>query len=271
MKKNTAFIKRLRTGLSASAQDTFVAETRTLSLQKYLSEIISATAEGLSRLKTSSEIATAVEVVSALHQRFGPVEFTRQLAWLLGKGLSPPDKAQVKLWTAEVREREEKERLIRQRVLLRVVSEFWLCGILRSLDDVDRPDDASTRTKESQGQPEPKPRPVSNGLKSGSQIDHEPFPLEVLKELLGHDPEHVNLSLAVLFVKNFSWDILGLKPPSDESRKVPDIDGAPQRQQNLEMSPINCQKRMHPSFLNRFVKDSSTSSNVTSEVSRITS
>jgi regulator of nonsense transcripts 2 len=227
LKKNTAFIKRLRTGLSASAQDTFVAETRTLSLQKYLSEIISATAEGLTRLKTSSEIATAVEVVSALHQRFGPADFTRQLAWLLGKGLSPPDKAQVKLWTAEVREREEKERLIRQRVLLRVVSEFWLCGILRSLDDVDRPDDASTRTKESQTQPEPKPRPVSNGLKSGSQIDHEPFPLEVLKELLGHDPEHLNLSLAVLFVKNFSWDILGLKPPSDESRKVPDNDSAP--------------------------------------------
>lgn len=227
LKKNTAFIKRLRTGLSASAQDTFVTETRTLSLQKYLSEIISATAEGLGRLKTSSEIATAVEVVSALHQRFGPADFTRQLAWLLGKGLSPPDKAQVKLWTAEVREREEKDRLVRQRVLLRVVSEFWLCGILRSLDDVDRPDDASTRTKESQAQPEPKPRPVSNGLKSGSQIDHEPFPLEVLKELLGHDPEHVNLSLAVLFVKNFSWDILGLKPPSDESRKVPDNDSAP--------------------------------------------
>ena len=227
LKKNTAFIKRLRTGLSASAQDTFVTETRTLSLQKYLSEIISATAEGLSRLKTSGEIATAVEVVSALHQRFGPAEFTRQLAWLLGKGLSPPDKAQVKLWTPEVREREEKERLVRQRVLLRVVSEFWLCGILRSLDDVDRPDDTSTRTKETQGQPEPKPRPVSNGLKSGSQIDHEPFPLEVLKELLGHDPEHVNLSLAVLFVKNFSWDILGLKPPSDESRKIPDADGAP--------------------------------------------
>ena len=136
--------------------------------------------------------------------------------------MSPPDKAQVKLWTPEVREREEKDRLVRQRVLLRVVSEFWLCGILRSLDDVDRPDDASTRTKESQSQPDPKPRPVSNGLKSGSHIDHDPFPLEVLKELLGHDPEHVNLSLAVLFVKNFSWDILGLRPPSDESRKVPD-------------------------------------------------
>ncbi|KIV97113.1 hypothetical protein, variant 1 [Exophiala mesophila] len=224
LKKNTAFIKRLRTGISSAAQDTFLTETRTLSLQKYLSEIISATYEGLTRLKTASEVSTGVEVVSALHQRFGPTEFTKKLAWLLGKGLTPPDKAQVKQWTAEVREREEKDRLVRQRVLLRVVTEFWLCGILRNLDDVDRPDDAATRTKESSTQAEPRTRAAPNGLK-GDSTDHDPFPLEVLKELLAHDPEHVNLSLAVLFVKNFSWDILGFKSPSDESRKIPDSEG----------------------------------------------
>lgn len=194
-------------------------------MQKYLSEIISATAEGLGRLKTASEVATGVEVVSALHQRFGPGEFTKQLAWLLGKGLTPPDKAQVKLWSAEVREREDKERLVRHRVLLRVVTEFWLCGILRSLDDVDRPDEAVPRGKEAPSQPDPKPKPVANGIKSDAHLEHEPFPLEVLKELLGHDPEHTNLSLAVLFVKNFAWDILGLKPPSEEARKTVDADG----------------------------------------------
>lgn len=224
LKKNTAFIKRLRTGISSTAQDTFLSEVRTLSLQKYLSEIISATAEGLGRLKTASEISTGVEVVSALHQRFGPAEFTKQLAWLLGKGLTLPDKAQVKLWSSEVREREEKERLQRHRVLLRVVTEFWLCGILRSLDDVDRPDEVSTRGKDAPLQAEPKPRPVANGPRTEAHLEHEPFPLEVLKELLGHDPEHVNLGLAVLFVKSFAWDILGLKPPSDEARKAVDGD-----------------------------------------------
>ena len=225
LKKNTAFIKRLRTGLSSAAQDTFLSEIRTLSLQKYLSEIITATAEGLGRLKTAGEIATGIEVVSGLHQRFGPSEFTKQLAWLLGKGLTPPDKAQVKLWAPEVREREERERLVRHRVLLRVVTEFWLCGILRSLDDVDRPEEISMRGKDSVTQPDLKPKPVANGLRSEAQIEHEPFPLEVLKELLGHDPEHANLSLAVLFVKNFAWDILGLKPPSEETRKTIDAEG----------------------------------------------
>ncbi|KAI1626494.1 armadillo-type protein [Exophiala viscosa] len=226
LKKNTAFIKRLRTGISSSAQETFLSEVRTLSLQKYLSEIISATAEGLSRLKTASEIATAVELVSALHQRFGPDEFTKKLAWLLGKGLTPPDKAQVRLWTAEVREREEKERLQRHRILLRIVTEFWLCGVLRSLDDVDRPDDAPAKGKETSGQAGVRPTSLSNGNKSDNRIEHDPFPLEVLKELLGHDPEHANLSLAVLFVKNFAWDILGLKTPSEDGRKNVDADGS---------------------------------------------
>ncbi|KAL6247761.1 mRNA decay protein [Rhinocladiella similis] len=226
LKKNTAFIKRLRTGISSSGQDTFLAEVRTLSLQKYLSEIISATAEGLSKLKTASEVAAAVEIVSALHQRFGPEEYTKKLAWLLGKGLTPPDKAQVKLWTPEVREREEKERLQRHRILLRVVTEFWVCGILRGLDDVERPDDVSTKGKETPSQAGGKAGPISNGLKSDGHLEHEPFPLEVLKELLGHDPEHANLSLAVLFVKNFAWDVLGLKSPTDEGRKTVDADGA---------------------------------------------
>ncbi|KIW10005.1 hypothetical protein PV08_11781 [Exophiala spinifera] len=226
LKKNTAFIKRLRTGISSSGQDTFLVEIRTLSLQKYLSEIISATAEGLSKLKTASEIAAAVEIVSALHQRFGPGDYTKKLGWLLGKGLTLPDKAQVKLWTPEVREREEKERLQRHRILLRVVTEFWVCGILRGLDDVERPDDVSAKGKETPSQSGGKAAPLSNGVKTDSRPEHEPFPLEVLKELLGHDSEHANISLAVLFVKNFAWDVLGLKSLTDDGRKTVDADGA---------------------------------------------
>ena len=215
LKKNTAFIKRLRTGINAAGQPTLLNEIRTLSLEKYLSEIISATAEGLSKLKTASEIATAVEVVSALHQRFGPQDFTKKLAWLLGRGLTPPDKAQIKTWTQEVREREERERLSRHRILLRIVTEFWLCGILRGLDDVERPDDVSTRAKDSGGSDTPRASAAgrsgaaANGIRQDFGYDNDPFPLEVLKELLGHDPEHTNLTLAVLFVKHFAWDISG--------------------------------------------------------------
>ncbi|KAI1936812.1 mRNA decay protein [Ophidiomyces ophidiicola] len=229
LKKNTAFIKRLRTGITASAQLTFLTEIRALSLHKYLSEIISAFYEGACKLKSPGEITAGVEIASALHQRFGPDEFTKQLGWLLGRGMSTPDKAQLKSWSQDVREKEEKERLVRQRVLLRVVTELWLVGLLRTLDDVERPEDLGVKGKDS----------AANGKSSDSQVkgkmlqsasrstqnkDADPFPLEVIKDLLGYDREHQNLPLAVLFAKNYAWDIMGIEKV-DEGRKVIDSSG----------------------------------------------
>ncbi|OWP03436.1 nonsense-mediated mRNA decay factor (Upf2) [Marssonina coronariae] len=211
LKKNTAFIKRLRTAVSAAALGTFLQEIRTLSLHKYLSEIVSACYEGLCKLKSPGEIEAGVEIVSALHQRFGPAEFTKFLGWLVA---------------AEAREKEEKERIIRQRVLLRVVTELWLVGVIRTLDDVSRPDDSS-RGKESLSGNAGKSSDVKGkpGLASKGG-GAEPFPLEVLKDLLGHDREHANLPLLVIFVKAFGWDILGVKEPGSEGRKTVEADGA---------------------------------------------
>ncbi|KAK3318344.1 armadillo-type protein [Apodospora peruviana] len=217
LKKNTAFIKRLRTAISPATLNTFLQEIRTVSLSRYLSEIISACHEGLCKLKSPGEIEAGVEIVSALHQRFGPAEFTEYLGWLLGKSMATPDKAILKTLSPEAREKEEKTRLVRQRVLLRVVTELWLVGVLRTLDDVSRPDDA---TKGATGKTtELKPRGSTKG--GGA----EPFPLEVLKDLLGHDREHTNLPLLVIFVKAFSWDVLGVKAAGSEGRKTVEEDG----------------------------------------------
>lgn len=218
LKKNTAFIKRLRTAITAATLSTFLQEIRALSLHKYLSEIISACYEGLCKLKTPGEIEAGVEIVSALHQRFGPGEFTEYLAWLLGKGMATPDKSILKTLAPEVREKEEKERITRQRALLRVVTELWLVGAIRTLDDVTRPDDA---TKGAAGKTaELKTRSSTN--KGGNA---EPFPLEVLKDLLGYDREHANLPLLVIFVKAFSWDVLGVRTAGSEGRKTVEEDG----------------------------------------------
>ena len=199
---------------------TFIQEIRTLSLHKYLSEIISACYEGLCKLKSPGEVDAGVEIVSALHQRFGPAEFTEYLGWLVGKGLATPEKALLKNLAMEAREKEEKERITRQRILLRVVTELWLVGVLRTLDDVARPDD-TTRGKESLSTttskvPDAKPK-VNGSAKGGGA---EPFPLEVLKDLLGHDREHANLPLVVIFVKAFGWDILGVKEVVIGERRV---------------------------------------------------
>ncbi|RYP38561.1 hypothetical protein DL767_002497 [Monosporascus sp. MG133] len=218
LKKNTAFIKRLRTAITPATLNTFLQEIRTLSLHKYLSEIVSACYEGLTKLKNPGEIEAAVEIVSALHQRFGPDEFTEYLGWLLGKGMATPDKSLLKTLPPEVREKEEKDRLVRQRALLRVITELWLLGVLRTLDDV-KPDDATRGVSGKNA--ELKIKSTSSSKGGGA----EPFPLEVLKDLLGHDREHVNLPLLVIFVKSFSWDILGVKSAGSDGRKTVEEDG----------------------------------------------
>lgn len=192
-----------------------------MSLHKYLSEIIAACYEGLCRLKTPGEIEAGVEIVSALHQRFGPTEFTEYLAWLLGKGMATPDKSALKSLAPDAREKEEKERIIRQRALLRVITELWLVGVVRTLDDATKPDDATKGATASGKVVELKTRASSS--RTGSA---EPFPLEVLKDLLGYDREHANLPLLVIFVKAFSWDILGVKPAGSDGRKTVEEDGA---------------------------------------------
>lgn len=225
LKKNTAFIKRVRTSISGSTPAVFLQEIRSLSLEKYLSEIISACYEGLCKLKTPVEIATGVEIVSGLHQRFGPDAFTKYLAWNIGKGLSTPDKAHLKSLSQDVRDREEKDRLARQRILLKVATELWLVGVLRSLEDIDKPEEVG-KTKDSVKAADlvlkTKPQPVLSKSEPGQA---EPFPLEVLKDLLGHDRDHVNLPLVVLFIKSFAWDILGVRLASVEGRKAVQEDG----------------------------------------------
>ncbi|KAI8957642.1 ARM repeat-containing protein [Daldinia sp. FL1419] len=229
LRKNTAFIKRLRTAITPATLNTFLQDIRTLSLTKYLSEIISACYEGLSKLKTPGEIDAAVEIVSALHQRFGPADFTEYLGWLLGKGMATPDKSLLKSLAPEVREKEEKERLVRQRALLRVITELWLVGVLRTLDDV-KPDDA---TRSANG------KNAELKIKSGKGGGAEPFPLEVLKDLLGYDRDHVNLPLLVIFVKSFGWDILGVKSAGSEGRKTVEEDGATMSAENKQAEDQN--------------------------------
>ena len=233
LKKNTAFIKRLRTAITASTAPTFLQEIRSLSLHKYLSEVISASYEGLCKLKTPGETAAGVEIVSALHQRFGSTEYTCYLGWLLGRGLSTPDRVQLKNLAQEVKEKEEKERLARQRVLLKVATELWLVGVLRSLEDVARPEDTTVKGKDNTstnttklGDMVNKPKGTPQGSKTTTSPDAEAFPLEVLKDLLAHDREHNNLPLVVLFVKSFGADILGVRANTNGGPQTVEVDGA---------------------------------------------
>jgi len=63
LKKNTAFIKRLRTSLNADNQVALLKDISSLSLEKYIPEVVGAASEGLQKCKTVSDILAAVEVI----------------------------------------------------------------------------------------------------------------------------------------------------------------------------------------------------------------
>jgi len=233
-KKNTAVIKRLRTSLTSENLTSILKDIATVSLEKYLSEVISAITEGLLKVKAAGEVNAAVEVVSALHQRFSK-SFTPYIVWNLAKGLSTPGKEHLKGLAPEQREKEESSRLVRQRALLRVATELWLVNVLRSLDDALNPDDNSNGQATKTGA-EPIKKSSTTHAPSGENI---PLPLEVLKDLLSKDREGVNLTLVVLFLKNYAWDVLGISPRSN-TRKNPtdettsDTSGTEMTIQNVE-------------------------------------
>jgi len=62
LKKNTAFIKRLRTSLNGDNQAALLKDISSLSLEKYIPEVVGAASEGLQKCKTVSDILAAVEV-----------------------------------------------------------------------------------------------------------------------------------------------------------------------------------------------------------------
>lgn len=180
-------------------------------------------------MKTPGEIAASVAIISALHQRFGPAEYTAYLGWFLGRGLTTPDKAFLKSLSQDAREKEEKERLARQKALLKVVTELWLVGVLRTLEDVARPDDTASKGKENMGTTGSKSSEAvgKTKLSAAKDVDAEPFPLEVLKDLLGHDKDHTCLPLVITFVRTFAWEIFNVRLAStgksnDEANGVRD-------------------------------------------------
>ncbi|GME93734.1 unnamed protein product [Ambrosiozyma monospora] len=132
LKKNTAYIKKIRTSVGLDSKKFLIDQLATTSLEKYLNELLPATFEGLSKITKNQDLAPAVEVVSALHQRFH-VEFTPYLMLSFLYALASPSTP-----TADVPEKEEKERIVRQRNLLKLFMELHLAGVFRNIDDMPK-------------------------------------------------------------------------------------------------------------------------------------
>ncbi|KAJ1826455.1 mRNA decay protein [Coemansia sp. RSA 2599] len=133
IKKNTGFIKKCKTSMGQDSAAQLQREVKLLKLEKYVSEIVPAAAEGLLRCKASADVAAAVDTMSALHARF-PTQITVPLVCQLLKTLAPPAAAALAAMTPETRDREEQARLSKQKTVLRVVTEMYLSGLLWGID-----------------------------------------------------------------------------------------------------------------------------------------
>ncbi|KAF5370880.1 hypothetical protein D9758_002015 [Tetrapyrgos nigripes] len=190
LKRHTALIKRMRQSMASDNRDQIQKDIDTLSLEKYVDEIVSSTLDGISRCKTEKDVWSAVEVISALHRRF-PAAFTPSLVSLLSQALSVPSRSSLSALTPEQREKEDSSRVSRQRPLLRVCSELALVGVIR--DDVGR---------------------------SGGE-----WIMKAVKDMLSNDPTLSSLPLLTTFLKSYSLPYLGLAPPNIAKQVSATTDG----------------------------------------------
>ncbi|KAG1716634.1 hypothetical protein ID866_512 [Astraeus odoratus] len=179
LKRHTALIKRMRQSIGVDNRDQILKDIDSLSLEKYIDEIASATLEGIARCKTEKDVWAAVEVICSLHRRF-PSSFTPAVVNLLSSALAAPSKAALSALTPDQREKEDAARVSRQRPALRVCSELALVGIIK---------DSPTR--------------------SGAD-----WIMKTIKDLLSNDPTLSSLPLLSTFLKSYSRPYLGLVPPS---------------------------------------------------------
>ncbi|CAD6985898.1 unnamed protein product [Tilletia controversa] len=202
LKKNTAFVKRVKQGLGLESRDAALKDIATLNLDKYVEEVVQMVPDGLSRCSSLKDYLAAAEVLTALHKRFGPSALSVPLTELLGSLLSPPSKAVLQATSAEQRERDEASRVQRQKGLLRVVAELALVQLLGSVDK-QRSEHAS--------------------------ID---WLFKIIKDLLSNDREHANIPILTTLLKALGATLLSPAnapaPTPAEAQAEPSADQLPE-------------------------------------------
>ncbi|KAF9426561.1 hypothetical protein BGZ76_002702 [Entomortierella beljakovae] len=239
IKKNTGFIKKCKTGLTADVSSQLLNDIKKLSLEKYISEIVAAILEGLVRSKLSVDVAAAVEVISALHQRF-PDNFTLLFTHHLAKALAPSPKLTHQQLaqsgsTPEQREKEESSRISRQRILCRAATDLWLAGVLRNVEDGVATLSAEGTVVSTKGQSSKDSvagllASSSKDSKSTSSTDRSlsNFIYNILHDLLVGDKDHVNLPILLTVLKIHGKDLTGITPrKSKVSSEGKDLESKP--------------------------------------------
>lgn len=136
LKKNTAFIKKIKLSINNDQYKTILKDISTLSLEKYLSEIITSVFEGLLKVNKNEDILAAMEIVSALHQRF-TTRFSPYLLSNLLNAISNPVRSQGALNDKD-KLKDDQLRVSRQKILIKLITEFYIIEVFQTLQDSEK-------------------------------------------------------------------------------------------------------------------------------------
>nr|XP_018259411.1 uncharacterized protein I303_08339 [Kwoniella dejecticola CBS 10117]OBR81569.1 hypothetical protein I303_08339 [Kwoniella dejecticola CBS 10117] len=226
LKKHTTLINRLKSSLLVGPSEALIKEIDGLTLTKYLEEIVAAVVEGATK-KGDTEIA--VDVIVHLHTRlapdFLPLLLQQLLAILATTGASNANAVPVTKDAEKDKEKEDKERLGRQRPVLRIVAELAMLGAW-----------------------------AEGATKGASEVG------KILKGFMTGDPQFTNLPLISTFLKYFARPYLGPNTTSAQNGES-DTNGSEKDslpQGITELIPIEVQKKMRELFENYFSSASKT-------------
>lgn len=176
MKRHGALKTRLRT-FGPDNVDAILKDIDALSLEKYITELTDGFVEGLQRCKNEKDIWCALQILCAIHRRF-PDAMVAAVQELL----TPPPRPPKDAANNPQREKEDNERVVRQKAALRLCAELALLRIIQ-----DGPG------------------------KSGAE-----WIMKTVKALLSNDPQLTSLPILVLFIKVYGRPFLGLSPASNK-------------------------------------------------------
>jgi len=182
IKKNTSFVKKLKVSLTSEKKNELLKDIKSLKLEKYIAEVVSAIAEA--KLKNQADIAAAVEICSLLHQRF--TDFSKLLQDALLKQLNPGSYSSNNI-SGEQKEKEDSARLARQKSVLPLFIELYLVNVFRDIS---------------------------------LNKEKEMLVVTVLKKLLSIGKNiHNNIALAVIVMSNYGRELTGIIPQKQEVKE----------------------------------------------------
>ncbi|KAH7108193.1 ARM repeat-containing protein [Auriculariales sp. MPI-PUGE-AT-0066] len=180
MKRHTALKTRLRT-FGPESVDSILKDIGGLSLEKYITELTDGFLEGLNKCKNEKDIWSAVQIFCTIHRRFPDA-----LLPLVQDQLTPANRAKDASTNTQARDKEDAERVTRQKAALRLCAELALVGVIQ-----DAP-----------------------GRSGGEWI------IKSVKGLLSGDPTLSSLPILVMFIKVYGRTYLGLASAASKGGRM---------------------------------------------------